>query len=175
MFDLISRARILINKKLFCQRESRDQTQRPQSQKGTTDSCVLAGHLFPLLWVFLPTVLSDEWPTTRVRPGRERGGVSTERRSGSNLSSPRRLINGAHRWGLIVLWFTVHVVLAHELQVWVRVWKRDRRKERAARSEVKKEDSKCTPYLALSRPWDLMKFRSLYLDRNATSWLLFLK
>lgn len=59
--------------------------------------------------------------------------------------------------------------------VGVRGGERDRRKERPARSEVKKEDSKCTSYLALSRPWDLMKFRSLYLDRNATSWLLFLK
>lgn len=29
-------------------------------------------------------------------------------------------------------------------------------------------------HLALSLPWDLMKFMSLYLDRKATSWLLVL-
>ena len=30
-------------------------------------------------------------------------------------------------------------------------------------------------HLALSLPWDLMKFMSLYLDRKVTSWLLVLK
>lgn len=107
MFDLISRAHILINKKLSSVRENHGIRHSGRNHKKVplshTDSCVLAGHLFPLLWVFLPTVLSDEWPATRARPGREQAGVSAERRSGSNLASPRRLINGAHRWELIVL------------------------------------------------------------------------
>ncbi len=34
---------------------------------------------------------------------------------------------------------------------------------------------KFASHLALSLPWDLMKFMSLYLDRKATSWLLVLK
>ena len=41
--------------------------------------------------------------------------------------------------------------------------------------EIKMKFEKFASHLALSLPWDLMKFMSLYLDRKATSWLLVLK
>lgn len=77
-------------------------------------------------------------------------------------------------------------VCAHRCCCLLCVSKTDKHK-RASQREREREGGECCggrlewslkslqSHLALSLPWDLMKFMSLYLDRKVTSWLLVLK
>ncbi len=107
----------------------------------------------------------------------------------TSLAHPTKKVNyWSHRWELIVLWFIDHIVLAgvhcvcthrcccvrgRETNTELESQEERDRVERGREIQMKFE--KFASHLALSLPWDLIKFMSLYFDRKATSWLLVLK